>query len=95
MVIFDVKTSMEDVMTDKRWTDQLPYCHEFYILTTSELESFTAEAIKEVDCGQLVDTDGGLKMVKPDHRLVDKVNHQEELKFSAGMLLSRKVIYRF
>ena len=95
MVIFDVKTSMEDVMTDKRWTDHLPYCHEFYILTTSELESFTAEAIKEVDCGQLVDTDGGLKMVKPDHRLVDKVDHQEELKFSAGMLLTRKVIYRF
>lgn len=95
IVVFEVKSSKEDLMTDKKWTDLLPYCHDLYFLTPPELESLTAEAIKEMGCGQFVDTGVGLKMVKPDNRIVEKVDQQEHLKFAAGLALSRKVIYGY
>ncbi|WP_170289777.1 MmcB family DNA repair protein [Cytobacillus depressus] len=95
IVIFDVKASKGDLVTDKQWTDYLPYCHDFYLLTPPDLEAVASETINDKDCGQFVDTDGGLKMIKPDNRQVDTVDQQKELVFAAGQLLSRKFIYGY
>jgi hypothetical protein len=95
IIIFEVKVSLGDLMTDKKWTDYLPYCHDFYFLTHVDLISSVAEKIKEANCGQYVDTGGSLKLIKSDNRLVNKIEQQDELKFAVGQLLSRKFIYGY
>ena len=95
IVIFEVKVSYGDLMTDSKWMEYLPYCHDFYFLTPPELAISVEEKIKEVNCGQCVETEGGLKILKHDDRVVDEINQENELKFAAGQLLSRKFIYGY
>ena len=93
IVIFEIKVSYGDLMTDSKWTEYLPYCHDFYFLTPSDLASPVVEKIKEVNCGQCVETGSSLKIIKQDDRLVNEIDQENELKFAAGQLLSRKFIY--
>ena len=95
IVIFEIKVSLGDLMTDSKWTDYLPYCHDFYFLTPSDLASPVAEKIKEVNCGQCVETGSSLKIIKHDDRIVNEIDQENELKFAAGQLLSRKFIYGY
>lgn len=95
IVIFEVKVSYGDLMTDSVWTEYLPYCHDFYFLTTSDLISPVTEKIKDVDCGQCVETGNNLKILKNDDRLVNVIDQDAELRFAAGQLLSRKFIYGY
>ena len=93
IVIFEIKVSYGDLMTDSKWTEYLPYCHDFYFLTPSDLASPVVEKIKELNCGQCVETGSSLKIIKQDDRLVNEIDQENELKFAAGQLLSRKFIY--
>jgi len=95
IIIFEIKVSQEDLDTDTKWIDYFPYCHDFYFLTPPELASSVTEKIKDVDCGQYVDTGSGLKLVKADHRQVTEIDQQDELIFAAGQLLSRKFVYGY
>lgn len=95
IVIFEIKVSYGDLMTDSKWTEYLPYCHDFYFLTPSDLASPVAEKIKEVNCGQCVETGSSLKIIKHDDRIGNEIEQENELKFAAGQLLSRKFIYGY
>jgi len=95
IVIFEVKVSQGDLVTDKKWTDYLPYCNEFYFLTSADLVNSVEEKIKDVNCGHYIETNGSLKLIKTDDRPVNKVDQEAELRFAAGQLLSRKFIYGY
>lgn len=95
VVILDIKVSYGDFVTDRNWTELLPYCHEFYFLTPSTLTDHVEEFMKEVNCGQCVETEDSIRMVKPDERVVKEVLQEQELKFAAGQLLSRRLIYGY
>ncbi|KAA9013055.1 MmcB family DNA repair protein [Niallia endozanthoxylica] len=95
IVIFEIKVSQGDLTTDQKWMDYLPYCHEFYLLTPSDLKMTAALKIKEVNCGQYVETANSIKLIRPDERIVKQVNYDDKLKFTAGQLLSRKFIYGY
>jgi hypothetical protein len=95
IVIFEIKVSQGDLATDQKWMEYLPYCHEFYFLTPSDLEMAATQKVKEVNCGQYVETANSIKIIRPDERNVEQVNHDDELKFAAGQLLSRKFIYGY
>lgn len=95
IVIFEVKVSQGDLITDKKWMDYLPYCHEFYFLTPTDLVDVVTEKIEDVKCGQYVEAGESLKLIKTDDRPVNKIDQEDELKFAAGQLLSRKFIYGY
>lgn len=95
IVILDIKVSPEDLMMDSKWTEFLPYCHDFYFLTPAALVPSIAEKVIEVNCGQCVETESSIKILKPDDRSINKIDQENELKFSAGQLLSRKFIYGY
>lgn len=94
IAILEVKVSRSDLVTDQKWTEYLPYCHEFYFLTPSELVSEVSQKISEVNCGQFVENGNSIKMVRSDAREIT-VENAEELKFAAGQLLSRKFVYGY
>ncbi|MGG3892193.1 MmcB family DNA repair protein [Metabacillus fastidiosus] len=94
IVILEVKVSHSDLMTDLKWTEYLPYCDDFYFFTPAELVDPVSVKVKEVNCGQCVETEDGLKIIKADER-VNEVAGADELKFEAGQLLSRKFIYGY
>ncbi|MGG3803455.1 MmcB family DNA repair protein, partial [Metabacillus fastidiosus] len=94
IVILEVKVSYSDLMTDLKWEEYLPYCHDFYFFTPAELADPVSLKIKEAGCGQCVETEEGLKIVKTDER-INEVTGADELKFEAGQLLSRKFIYGY
>lgn len=94
IIIFEVKVSRSDLMTDQKWTEYLPYCHEFYFLTPPELASRTSHKISSENCGQFVENGSSITMVRPDAREVT-VENADELRFAAGQLLSRKFIYGY
>lgn len=95
IIIFEIKVSYRDLTMDLKWSKYLPYCHEFYFLTPSDLVPLVKKEINEVNCGQYVETGNSIKLIKPDEREVKKVEQESELKFSAAQLLSKKYIYRF
>lgn len=95
VVIFEIKVSYGDLMTDSKWIEYLPYCHDFYFLTPADLASEVAEKINEVNCGQCVETGSSLKIIKNDERQVNVIDRESELRFAAGQLLSRKFIYGY
>jgi hypothetical protein len=95
IIIFDIKVSQEDLITDQKWMECLPYCHDFYFLTPSDLQSLVIEKMQDVNCGQFIEIENSIKLVKPDERQKNKVEQENELKFSASQLLSRKVIYGY
>ena len=95
IVIFEIKVSYGDLMTDSKWNEYLSYCHDFYFLTPADLASEVAEKISEVNCGQCVETGSSLKIIKKDERPVNMIDQEAELRFAAGQLLSRKFIYGY
>ncbi|MCQ6276232.1 MmcB family DNA repair protein [Bacillus sp. V3B] len=95
IVIVKIKVSQEDLMTDQKWIEYLPYCHDFYFLTPSDLQSLVTEEIQNVNCGQFVEVENNIKLIKPDERQINKVDQANALKFSATQLLSRKFIYGY
>lgn len=95
IVIVEIKISQEDLMTDQQWTEYLPYCHDFYFLTPSDLQSLVTEKIQDVNCGQFVEIENSIKLIKPDERQMNQIDQANELKFFASQLLSRKFIYGY
>jgi hypothetical protein len=95
IIIFEIKVSYGDLMTDLKWIEYLPYCHDFYFLTPPNLKPSVEEKIKEVNCGQYVETESSIRIIKADERKMKKVEQENELKFAAAQLLSRKHIYGF
>ncbi|TXC78306.1 MmcB family DNA repair protein [Metabacillus litoralis] len=94
-VIFNVKVSYEDLLADSKWKESLPYCHDYFFLTPSDLVLAVTEKIKDIDCGYFVDNGSGLKISKKDERLVNSIDQENELRFAAGQLLARKFIYGY
>ncbi|MBY0123298.1 MmcB family DNA repair protein [Bacillus sp. S/N-304-OC-R1] len=95
LLIIDVKVSQSDIWTDKKWADALAFCHDYYFLTPAHLSNAAEEKAREGNCGQLIDAGESIRLVRPDSREGVKVEHQEELIFAAGQLLSRKWIYGY
>lgn len=95
IIIFEIKVSHRDLTTDQKWMDYLPYCHDFYFLTPSDLQFTVTKKIRDSKCGQYVETANSIKLIKPDERDIQEVNQKDELKFAAAQLLSRKFIYGY
>lgn len=95
IIIFEIKVSHGDLTTDQKWMDYLPYCHDFYFLTPSDLQFTVTKKIRDSKCGQYVETANSIKLIKPDERNIQQVNQKDELKFAAAQLLSRKFIYGY
>jgi DNA repair protein MmcB-like len=95
IVVFEIKVSKSDLMTDQKWTEYLPYCHDLFFLTPVDLKDAVVAKIKSVNCGQFIETANSIRLVKPDERNVKQVNGDGELKFSAAQLLSKKFIYGY
>jgi hypothetical protein len=95
IVIFEIRVSKSDLMTDQKWTEYLSYCHDFFFLTPVELKDAVVAKTKSINCGQFIETAHSIRLIYPDERNVDKVNHADELKFAAAQFLSRKFIYGY
>ena len=95
IIIIDIKVSQGDLMLDQKWMGSLPYCHDFYFLTPSDLQSLAAEKSQNVSCGQFVEMEDTIKLIRPDERQMNKVDQANELTFSASRLLSKKFIYGY
>lgn len=95
IVIFNVKVSYEELIVDLKWKESLLYCHDYFFLTPSDLVLAVTEKIKDIDCGYFVDIGSSLKIIKNDERLVNLIEQENELRFAAGQLLSRKFIYGY
>ena len=95
IIIIDIKVSQGDLMLDQKWMGSLPYCHDFYFLTPSDLQSLAAEKSQNVSCGQFVEMEDTIKLVRSDERQMNEVNQANELTFLASRLLSKKFIYGY
>jgi len=95
MAIIDIKVSKGDLLTDQTWKECLSYCHDFYFFIPAELIELSEEKMDGTGCGILVDSEEGMRMLRPDTRKMRKIRQGEELKFAAGQLLSRKVIFGY
>jgi hypothetical protein len=95
IIIFKIKVSKIDLLTDHKWTEYLPYCHNFFFLTPVELKDAVVEKTGSIDCGQFIETSNGIRLVRSDERNVEHVNNKDELKFTAAQFLSRKFIYGY
>ncbi len=95
IAIFEIKVSYRDLANNQKWMGHLPYCHDFYFLIPSNLETAVAQEIKNVNCGQFMETQNSIQLIYADKRQVRAVTHEEQLKFQAAQLLSRKFIYGY
>jgi DNA repair protein MmcB-like len=95
IIIFEIKVSKNDLITDQKWPEYLPYCHDFFFLTPVELNDEVATKTKSIYCGQFIETANSIRLIHPDKRNVENVNQDDELKFSAAQFLSRKFIYGY
>ncbi len=95
IAIFEIKVSYRDLANTQKWMGHLPYCHDFYFLIPSNLETAVAQEIKNVNCGQFMETQNSIQLIYSDKRQVRAVTHEEQLKFQAAQLLSRKFIYGY
>jgi len=95
IIIFEIKVSKSDLMTDYKWTEYLPYCHEFFFLTPDELKDAVVAKTKSINCGQFVETANSIRLIRADERNVKQVEGDDELKFAAAQFLSRKFIYGY
>lgn len=95
LIIIDVKVSKSDIWTDKKWTNALAFCHDYYFLTPADFAEEAEEKAVEANCGQFVDAGESIRLVRPDSREIIKIEGQEELIYAAGQLLSRKCIYGY
>jgi hypothetical protein len=95
IIIFEVKVSKSDLMTDHKWTEYLPYCHDFFFLTPVELKDAVISETKFINCGQFIETANSIQLIRADRRNVEQVNDDDELKFTAAQFLSRKFIYGY
>jgi len=92
IIIFEIKVSKSDLMTDHKWTEYLSYCHDFFFLTPDELKDEVVAKTKSINCGQFIETDNSIRLINADKRNVTQVNQHDELRFAAAQLLSRKFI---
>lgn len=95
IIIFEIKVSKGDLMTDHKWTEYLPYCHDFFFLTPDELKDAVVAKTKPINCGQFVETANSIRLIRADERNVEQVEGDDELKFAAAQFLSRKFIYGY
>jgi hypothetical protein len=95
IIIFEIKVSVNDLMTDYNWTEYLPYCHDFFFLTPDELKEVVVDKIKPIKCGQFIETDTSIRLIHPDERNIEQVEGDGELKYMATRFLSRKFIYGY
>jgi Uncharacterized protein conserved in bacteria len=95
IIIFEIKVSKSDLMTDHKWTEYLPYCHDFFFLTPDELKDAVVAKTKSINCGQFVETANSIRLIRADERNVEQVEGDDELKFAAAQFLSRKFIYGY
>lgn len=93
IVIFEIKVSKSDLMTDQKWPEYLSYCHDFFFLTPVELKDEVIAKTKFSNCGQFIETSNSIRLIRSDERNVGRVNQDDELKFAAAQFLSRKFIY--
>ena len=54
IIIFEIKVSKSDLMTDHKWTEYLPYCHDFFFLTPDELKDAVVANANPMNGGQFV-----------------------------------------
>jgi hypothetical protein len=95
IVIFEIKVSKNDLITDHKWTECLPYCHDFFFLTPDELKDDVITKINSINCGQFIETANSIQLIHADERHVNQVNQEDELKFAAAQYLSRRFIYGY
>lgn len=95
IIIFKIKVSVNDLMTDDYWTEYLPYCHNFYFLTPNDLKEIVIDKVKPIKFGQFIETDTGIRLIHADERNIEQVERDNELKYMAARYLSRKFIYGY
>jgi uncharacterized protein (DUF433 family) len=95
IVIFEIRVSKSDLMTDQKWPEYLPYCHDFFFLTPVELKDAVIAKTASFKCGQFIETSNSIRLVKPDEWNVRQVTDADGLRFSAAQLLSKKFIYGY
>jgi hypothetical protein len=95
IVIFEIKVSKSDLITDQKWPEYLPYCHDFFFLTPVGLKDEAIVKTKSTHCGQFIETSNSIRLIRADERNLEGVNQDNELKFAAAQFLSRKFIYGY
>lgn len=95
IVIFEIKVSKNDLITDHKWTEYLSYCHDFFFLTPDELKDDVITKINSTNCGQFIETANSIQLIRTDERHVKQVNQEDELRFMAAQYLSRRFIYGY
>lgn len=95
IIIFEVKVSASDLLTDYNWTEYLPYCHDFFFLTPADLEDAVITKTESIKCGQFIETANSIRLIRGNERNVEQVNNDNELKFAAAQYLSRRFIFGY
>ncbi|WP_338473411.1 MmcB family DNA repair protein (plasmid) [Niallia sp. XMNu-256] len=97
IVIFKIKVSKNDLITDYKWTDYLPYCHDFFFLTPDKLkdEVVSISKTQSINCGQFIETSNSIQLIRADERNVEQIKQEDELKFAAAQYLARRFIFGY
>jgi len=95
IIICEIKVSKSDLMTDHNWTEYLSYCHDFFFLTPADLKDTVIAKTESIKCGQFIETDTSIRLIRADERNLEQVEGDDELKYAAAQFLSRKFIYGY